>query len=60
MDDLPGPDSPDHADAPTDAAALKSAHGRAGRMFQTAGLPFDDDEFDEEDGDETSESSTGS
>ena len=31
-----------------DPAGLKGAHGRTGRMLKNAGLPFEDDEFDDE------------
>lgn len=32
-----------------DPAGLKDALGRTGRMLKTAGLPFEEDEFDEDD-----------
>ena len=56
------PTSPGDEPAPAippgiDPDSLKDAHGRTGRMFQTAGLPFEEDEFDDEDS--TSASSTG-
>lgn len=40
-----------------DPDALKDAHGRTGRMLQNAGLPFEEDEFDEADDDSSSSSS---
>lgn len=39
-------DTPPTPPAAIDAAALKDAHGRTGRMFKNAGLPFEEDEFD--------------
>lgn len=32
-----------------DPEGLKAAHDRTGRMLHKAGLPFDDDEFEDED-----------
>ena len=52
------PDSePETIPAGLDPDALKDAHGRTGRMFKAAGLPFEDDEFDDADDDSTSSSS---
>ncbi len=51
----PDPETPD---AKLDPAGLKDALGRTGRMLKTAGLPFEDDEFDADD-DSSSESSDG-
>lgn len=55
------PTTPDPApDAKLDPAGLQDALGRTGRMLKSAGLPFDDDEFDDEaDDDSLSESSDG-
>jgi hypothetical protein len=55
---------PDAVTVGLDPDALKDAHGRTGRMLKTAGLPFEDDEFDDElvgeaDDDSTSSSSEG-
>lgn len=44
------------AHEPMDPEALKDAHGRTGRMFQAAGLPFEEDEFDDEDSSSSSDS----
>ena len=46
--------------ADIDPAGLKDALGRTGRMLKTAGLPFEDDEFegDGEDEDDSSSSSS--
>lgn len=44
MTDPATPPSPDSLDP----AKLRGAHGRTGQMFQSAGLPFDEDEFDDE------------
>jgi len=55
MDDSAQPDE-NVPSVDIDPAALKDAHGRTGRMLKNAGLPFESDEFDEDD-DETSESS---
>jgi hypothetical protein len=33
-----------------DQTGLKSAHGRTGRMLKLAGLPFEEDEFDDDGG----------
>ncbi|MCW2924214.1 MAG: hypothetical protein JWM98_1618 [Thermoleophilia bacterium] len=61
----PLPDEPDNVlpDAVTanlDPGSLKDAHGRTGRMMQSAGLPFEADEFegDGEDADSSSSSSS--
>jgi hypothetical protein len=57
-DTSPDPDTDsDAVTTPTDPEGLKDALGRTGRMLSTAGLPFDEDEFDEADDDSTSSSS---
>lgn len=56
----PEPETPDAVTERLDPDALKGAHGRTGRLLKQAGLPFEDDEFDEADADETSASSEGS
>jgi len=59
------PTSDDEQTTPTgdiDPAGLKDALGRTGRMLKTAGLPFEDDEFDgdgEDDDDDSSSTSSG-
>lgn len=60
-------DQPDTEPTPTDAITerldpdgLKDAHGRTGRLLKAAGLPFEDEEFEEADGDESSVSSEDS
>lgn len=48
---VPPPNDPPRdrpTDVPRDGAGLRDAHDRTGRMFQQAGLPFEDDEFDDE------------
>lgn len=60
-DDTTSPDpTPDDVPAGLDPEALKDAHGRTGRMFQAAGLPFEEDEFDDEDSTSSSSSSEDS
>lgn len=54
------PMTPAATTASMDPDALKDAHGRTGRMLQNAGLPFEEDEFDEADDDSTSASSDDS
>lgn len=51
IDDFsPAPDDPTTPDpSKLDSEGLKDAHGRTGRMLKAAGLPFEDDEFDDED-----------
>jgi hypothetical protein len=44
-DDL---DPPKPDDLLKDPDALKGAHERSGRLFQKAGLPFEEEEFDED------------
>ncbi len=56
-DDTTPDGEPTEVPAGLDPDALKDAHGRTGRMFQAAGLPFEDDEFDDADDDSTSSSS---
>ncbi|MCW2920553.1 MAG: hypothetical protein JWL76_427 [Thermoleophilia bacterium] len=59
-DETPTTPDPEAPDAKLDPAGLQDALGRTGRMLKTAGLPFDDDEFDDEaDDDSLSESSDG-
>ena len=41
------PDRPDPSKVALDPDALKQAHGRTGNYLQKAGLPFEEDEFDE-------------
>ena len=48
MTDDAAPTTPEIPETP-DAAKLKDAHERTGRMLQSAGLPFEADEFDDED-----------
>lgn len=43
------PDPNDEPRADMDPSELKQALGRTGRMLKTAGLPFELDEFDEQD-----------
>lgn len=58
----------DPVTAHLDRDGLKQAHGRTGRLLKNAGLPFEEEEFDEreltvterEDDDETSASSDNS
>jgi hypothetical protein len=52
----PNADS-DAATTPNVADGLRNALGRTGRMLSTAGLPFEEDEFDDADDDSTSSSS---
>ena len=58
----PDPDesTPDAVTEHLDPDGLKDAHGRTGRLLKAAGLPFEEDEFEEADEDETSASSEGS
>lgn len=56
----PTSETPDPVTAHLDPGALKDAHGRTGRLLQNAGLPFEEEEFEEADADETSSSSDGS
>ena len=58
----PDPDQvpPDAVTERLDPDGLKGAHGRTGRLLKAAGLPFEDDEFEEADADELSLSSEGS
>jgi hypothetical protein len=49
---------PDPVTTNLDPDALKDAHGRTGRMLKSAGLPFEDDEFDDADDDSSSSSSS--
>lgn len=52
---------PNDAGAPgLDPDRLRDAHGRTGRMLKNAGLPFEEEEFDDADADETSTSSDDS
>ena len=57
-DETPSTPDPEAPDAKLDPAGLKDALGRTGRMLKTAGLPFEEDEFEADD-DSTSESSDG-
>ncbi len=57
-DTTPNAPDPETVTGDLDPSALKDALGRTGRMLQTAGLPFEEDEF-EDDGDSNSSSSTG-
>lgn len=41
------PSVPDPKDVLDDPSALKHAHERTGRMLKQAGLPFDEEEFDD-------------
>lgn len=59
-DDTNSPGTPDPVTTGLDRDALKDAHGRTGRMLKSAGLPFEDDEFDDADDDSTSSSSEDS
>lgn len=52
-----GPPETDAMMEQLDSDGLKDAHGRTGRMLQNAGLPFEDDEFDDADDDSSSSSS---
>jgi hypothetical protein len=56
-DDTNAPDTPDPVTTGLDPDALKDAHGRTGRMLKSAGLPFEDDEFDDADDESSSTSS---
>jgi hypothetical protein len=56
-DETPTTPDPETPDAKLDPAGLKDALGRTGRMRKTAGLPFEEDEFEDADDDSTSESS---
>lgn len=58
-DDTPTTPDPETPDAKLDPAGLQDALGRTGRMLKTAGLPFDEDEFEDADDDSLSESSDG-
>ncbi len=55
-DDTPSTPDPEAPDTNLDPAQLKDALGRTGRMLKTAGLPFEEDEFDADD-DSNSETS---
>lgn len=59
-DPQPDPETPDAVTERLDPGRLKDAHGRTGRMLKNAGLPFEEEEFDEADEDETSASSEDS
>lgn len=48
-DDTPTTPDPTAPGTDLDPAGLKDALGRTGRMLKTAGLPFDEDEFDDAD-----------
>jgi hypothetical protein len=56
----PEPTTPDPITERLDPDGLKDAHGRTGRLLKAAGLPFEEDEFDASDADETSTSSEDS
>lgn len=56
-DDLTPAPLPDPVTANLDPDGLKDALGRTGRMLQSAGLPFEADEFNDADDDSTSSSS---
>ncbi len=56
-DDTPTTPDPEAPDAKLDPAGLQDALGRTGRMLKTAGLPFDEDEFEDADDDSLSDSS---
>ncbi|MCW2926412.1 MAG: hypothetical protein JWM86_380 [Thermoleophilia bacterium] len=47
-DPKPSATPPDAVTAHLDPSGLKDALGRTGRMLKTAGLPFEDEEFDDE------------
>jgi hypothetical protein len=53
------PDTPDPVTAHLDRDGLKGAHGRTGRMLQNAGLPFEEDEFEEAEHVDTDKLATG-
>ena len=56
-DDASTTPDPEAPDTNLDPAGLKDALGRTGRMLKTAGLPFEEDEFDDADDDSLSDSS---
>ena len=58
-DETPTTPDPEAPDAKLDPAGLQDALGRTGRMLKTAGLPFDEDEFEDADDDSLSDSSDG-
>lgn len=51
---------PDAVTAGLDPDSLKGALGRTGRMLKSAGLPFEEDEFDDELADDDSSSTSSS
>lgn len=53
------PDTPDATTARLDPDGLKGAHGRTGRLLQNAGLPFEEEEFEEAEGDDPATLATG-
>jgi hypothetical protein len=61
--DFPAPNGDPEEEAPPpgtpipDPDALKSAHGRTGEYLKKAGLPFEDDEFEEDPAVESPDSS---
>lgn len=47
--------SPDPLTAHVDREAFQDAHGRTGRMLQSAGLPFEPEELEDDDSESSSD-----
>jgi hypothetical protein len=47
-DTKPDPSQPDPSRLLRDPDALKESHGRTGRLLKQAGLPFEEEEFEEQ------------
>jgi hypothetical protein len=53
-------EAPDPADVTQDPAELRAAHAKYGQMLRKAGLPFDEDEFEDGEAGTDGESSASS